>query len=67
VHAANQNGASESLCSRVGARPKVDNTIMLRSLAGERAIELGPPIGLDLSVEVATDLEVASWPPAPGR
>ena len=62
LHAANQNGASESLCSRVGARSKVDNTIMLRSLAGERAIELGPTIGLDLGIEVATDLAVASRP-----
>ena len=31
------------------AQPKIDNSIMLRSLAGKRAIELGPTIGLNLS------------------
>jgi hypothetical protein len=43
-------------------RPKVDNAIMLRSLAGERAIELGPAVRLDLSVEIAADIEVAARP-----
>ena len=62
LHAADQGGAS--VCVRLGvdARPKVDNAIMLRSLGGEHAIELGPMIGVDLGVEIATDLEIASRP-----
>ena len=66
LHAANQGGASVRLRSSVDARPKVDNAIMLRSLAGERAIELGPAVRLDLSVEIAADLEVAARPELKG-
>jgi hypothetical protein len=35
---------------------------MLAGLSRERAIEPGPPIGFDLSVQIATDLEIASRP-----
>ena len=62
LHAADQGGAS--VCVRLGvdARPKVDNAIMLRSLGGEHAIELGPTIGLDLGAEIAADLDFAPLP-----
>jgi hypothetical protein len=50
-----------------GAGPKVYEAVMLRSLAGQRAIEPGPPIGLDLSVQIATDLEIASGAELEGR
>ena len=62
LHAADQGGASVSIRSGVDAGPKIDNSIVLHSLAGKRAIELGPAVRLDLGVEVATDLEVASRP-----
>ena len=62
VHAANHGGASGRLRSSVNAGSKINNPIIPRSLTGKRPIELGPTIGLDLGVEVATDLEVASRP-----
>jgi hypothetical protein len=46
----------------VGAGPKVYDTITLRGLARDRAIEPIPTVGLDLGLQIATDLEVASRP-----
>ena len=60
LHAADQGGASASIRSGVDAGPKIDNSIVLHSLADKRPIELGPAVRLDLGVEVATDLKVAS-------
>src|SRR5262245_23369692 len=60
LHAADHGGASVSIRLDVGAGPKVYDAIMLRSIAVERAIERGPPIGFDLSVQIATDLEIGS-------
>jgi hypothetical protein len=67
LHAADHGGASVSIHLDVGAGPKVYDAIMLLSFAGERAIEPGPTIGLDLSVQIATDLEFASRPEFEGR
>jgi hypothetical protein len=66
LHTADHGGASVSIRSGVVPGAKVYDTIMLRSLSGERAIELGPPIGFDLSVQIATDLAVASRPELKG-
>jgi hypothetical protein len=62
LHAADRGGASVSVCLDVGTRPKIYDAIMLRSLARKRTIEPGPPIGVDLSIQIATDLEIASRP-----
>jgi hypothetical protein len=60
LHAADQGSAS--VCVRLGvhARPKINNPIIPCSRTGKRAIELGPAVCLDLSVEIAADLEVAA-------
>src|ERR1700716_1908722 len=44
----------------ISSWPQIDDSIMLGSLPGERAVELCPAISLDLGVEVATDIEVAA-------
>jgi hypothetical protein len=51
-----------SVRSGVGTGPKVYDPIMLGSLSREYAVEVGPTISLDLSVQIATDLEIASRP-----
>jgi hypothetical protein len=61
-HSADHGGTSVSIRLDVEAGAKVYDAIMLRSFAGERAIERGPPVGLDLGFEIAADLEVGSWP-----
>ena len=66
LHAADQGGASVRLCSGVDAEPKINNPIIPRSLTGKRAIELGPAVRLDLSVEIAADLEIAARPELKG-
>ena len=66
LHAADQGGASVILRSSVDAGPKINNPIIPRSLTGKRAIELGPAVRLDLSVEIAADLEVAARPELKG-
>jgi len=45
----------------IGARPQVDNAIMLCSLAGERLVELGPTVRLELGVEIA-EFKITWWP-----
>jgi hypothetical protein len=49
-----------SVPSGVGSVPKVYDAIVLRSLAAQRAIEPGPPIGFDLGFQISPDLEIAS-------
>ena len=66
LHAANQGGASVRLRSSVGAGSKIYNPIIPCSLTGKRAIELGPAVRLDLSVEIAADLKVAARPELKG-
>src|SRR5262249_2525826 len=58
LHAADQGGASVSIRLDAGPGTQVYDAIMLCSFAGERTIERGPPVGLDLSVKIAPDLEV---------
>jgi hypothetical protein len=53
--------------SGVGTRPKVYDPIMLAGLSREHAVEVGPTISLDLSVQIATDLEIASRAELEGR
>ena len=65
-HAADHGGASVRLRSSVDAGSKINNPIIPRSLTGKRAIELGPAVRLDLSVEIAADLEVAARPELKG-
>jgi hypothetical protein len=62
LHAADHGGTSGSIRPNVGAGPKVYDILALRGRASERTIELGPPIGLDLCVQIATDYKVASGP-----
>jgi hypothetical protein len=66
LHPADHGGASVLACPCVGpfgrAWAKVDNAVMLDGLAGERTIELGPTIGFDLDIKIATDLQIASRP-----
>jgi len=62
VHAADHGGTSVSIRPDIGAWPQVHDTVMLRRLADERTVERGPPVGLDLGLEIMADLEVASQP-----
>ena len=59
-HAPDQCRPSVSLRRAIGSGAQVDHPIMLGSLAGEGAIELGPTVGLNLGVETATNLKIAS-------
>jgi len=56
-----------SVRSGVGIGPKVYDPIMLGGLSRECAVEVGSTIGLDLSVQVATDLKIASGAEFEGR
>src|SRR5207244_3946534 len=62
LHAADHGGASMSRRPNVGTGPKVYDAIMLGGLSREYAVEVGPTISLDLSVQIATDLQIASQP-----
>src|SRR5215467_10604350 len=66
VHTADHGCASVSIRSGAGTGTNVYNAIVLGSLPREHAIELGPPVGFDLSLEIATDLKVASRPELKG-
>jgi hypothetical protein len=55
-------GARISVHSGVGTGTKVYNPIVLGILSREYAVEVCPPVGLDLGLEIAADLEVASRP-----
>ena len=61
-HSAEHGGAGVSIRLDVETGPKVYDAIMLSSFARERAIERDPPVRLDLGLEIAADLEVASRP-----
>src|SRR5882672_4299349 len=60
LHTADHGGTRKSVRSAVDTGPKVHDPIMLGSLSREYAVEVGPTIGLDLSVQIATDIEIAS-------
>jgi hypothetical protein len=62
LHAANHGGVS--MCIRVdaGAGPKVHDPIMLSGRSREYAIEVSPPIGFDLTVQIAIDLDITLGP-----
>ena len=61
-HAADQGGASVRLRSSIDGGSKINNPIIPCSLTGKRAIEPGPAVCIDLSVEIAADLQVAPRP-----
>jgi hypothetical protein len=67
VHTADHGSASVFIRSGAGTGTKVYNPIVLGSLPREHAIEIGPSIGCDLSLEIATDLQAASRPELEGR
>ena len=60
LHAADHDGASGSVDSGSLTWPKIYDPVMLGSLAGKRAIEPSPSIGLDLGLEILTDIKVAA-------
>ena len=62
--AGDKNGGASVRLRDAGS--KINNPIIPRSLTGKRAIELGPAVRLDLSVEIAADLEVAARPELKG-
>jgi hypothetical protein len=51
-----------SVRSSVDAGPKVHDPIMRGGLSREDAVEVSPPIGFDLSIQIATDLEIILRP-----
>ena len=66
THASDHGRTDVTVHRAIDTWSQVDNPIVLRGLAGQSAIETGPTVRLDLSVEAPTDLLLAPRPKLKG-
>ena len=66
-HAPDHCRVSRSPVRSIGLWAQVDDAFMPRRLAGKRAIELGPALRLDLSVQTTADFDIAPLPEFQGH
>jgi hypothetical protein len=62
MHASDHGRTHVAVHRSIGSWSQVDNPIVLCSLPGQSAIDTGPTVRLDLSVEAAMDLLLAPRP-----
>src|SRR5579863_4694216 len=60
LHSGQHGRPDIPLDRRIHSGPQVDNPLMARGLAGEHAVEPGPPVSIDLGIEPVAYLDIAA-------